>query len=192
MSHFFAYLSRMRQIIRWGLMRNTQPENNQEHSLQVAMIAHALAIMHNKYDGGNVDAQRVMTLAVYHDASEVITGDLPTPIKYYNPEIKKAYQQIEKMAGEKLLSMLPEDLHDEYRMLLTGQGRDGFEWALVKSADRICAYLKCVEELKAGNHEFEKAKESILKSIRAIEIPAVHRFMKQFVPSFCLTLDELN
>jgi 5'-deoxynucleotidase len=192
MSHFFAYLSRMKYILRWGLMRNTQPENIQEHSLQVAMIAHALALMENKYENGHVNADRVMSLAVYHEVGEVITGDLATPIKYYNPEIKTAYKKIEQVACHKLLHMLPEDMREEYDTLVTGHGRDAREWQLVKAADRICAYLKCVEELKAGNMEFEKAKESTEKSLFAMHDPVVDRFVREYVPSFSLTLDELN
>ena len=191
MYHFFAYLSRMRHIIRWSLMRNTYQENIAEHSLQTAMIAHALAILHNK-KGGHVDEKNVALLAVYHETSEVITGDLATPIKYYNPDIRDSYKKVEEIANKKILSMLPEQMQGEYAQYVTGEGRDPMEWALVKAADRICAYVKCVEELKAGNMEFSKAAESVKKSIDEIKIDAVQEFMEQFVPSFSLTLDELN
>jgi 5'-deoxynucleotidase len=191
MHHFFAYIARMRYIMRWGLMRNTCQESIAEHSLQTAMIAHALALMHNAC-GGAVDPNNVMALAVYHETGEVITGDLATPIKYFNPDIRDAYKAVEHIANDKMLSMLPADLQPHYAQYITGQGRDAGEWALVKAADRICAYLKCVEELKAGNREFERAAETIKKSIDAIELEAVRRFMREFVPSFSLTLDELN
>ncbi len=191
MHHFFAYLSRMRHIVRWSLMRNTYQENIAEHSLQTAMIAHALAVLHNK-KGGHVDEKNVALLAIYHEASEVITGDLPTPIKYYNPQIRDSYKKVEAVADRKILSMLPEELQEDYRPYITGEGRDPGEWALVKAADRICAYVKCVEELKAGNMEFSKAAESVKRSIDEIRIDAVQEFMEKFVPSFSLTLDELN
>ena len=191
MSHFFAYMSRMKLILRWGLMRNTHQENDQEHSLQVAMIAHALAVIDRVRYGGDVDANHVLSLAVYHDASEVITGDLATPIKYFNPEIRQAFSSVEKVAAEKLVAMLPEDLQASYQPLLLPD-EDTPAWRIVKAADRISAYLKCVEEEKAGNKEFEKAKISILASIQELGMPAVADFMREFVPSFELTVDELN
>lgn len=191
MHHFFAYIARMRYIIRWNLMRNTREENIAEHSLQTAMVAHALAIMHNQC-GGLVDEKNVMALAVYHETGEVITGDLATPIKYYNPDIRDAYKHVERIANEKMLAMLPPDLQPHYEPYITGKGRDAQEWQLVKAADRICAYLKCIDELKAGNSEFSRAAESIKASIDQIDLEAVRRFMREFVPSFSLTLDELN
>ena len=190
MSHFFAYLGRMKHIIRWGLMRNTQPENIQEHSQQVAMIGYGLATIRNRHFGGSVDADRVATLAVFHEASEVITGDLATPIKYFNPNIKQAYQHIEQVASEKLISMLPEELREDYRPLLFQ--RDSEERRLMKAADKICAYLKCLDELKAGNREFEKATVSISKELDGLRLPEVDYFLQHFAPSFSLTLDELN
>lgn len=191
-SHFFAYLARMRLIKRWGLMRNNHPENIQEHSLQVAMIAHNLAIINNEIYGGNLDANRVTTLAIYHDASEVITGDLATPIKYFNPEIKKAYKEIEQIANDKLYSMLPEKIRLAYQPIFFAQEEDGEVWQIIKAADKIAAYLKCLEELKDGNQEFSQAKESIAADIMAFGLPEVDYFMETFVPSFSLTLDELN
>ena len=191
MYHFFGYLARMKHIRRWGLMRNTRDENIQEHSLQAAMIAHALAVIKNKLFGGNVDAERVMALAVYHEVGEVITGDLATPIKYFNPEIKNAYKEIERVAEEKLLCMLPDELRDEFEPLVK-QREDDEAHAIVKAADKICAYLKCVEEMSAGNSEFAKAKKTLKKTIDNMNRPEVDYFMKTFVPSFELTLDELN
>ena len=191
MSHFFAYMARMKHIRRWSLMRNTLPENDQEHALQVAMIAHALAILRNTLHGGQLDADRVAVMALYHDAGEVITGDLATPIKYYNPDIRTAYQAIEKAVQKKLLSMLPEAMQPAYARLLCPDER-GEEWAVVKAADSIAAYVKCVEELKAGNGEFQKAAEAIRKKIDESPYPEVAYFMREFSPSFGLTLDELN
>ena len=190
-SHFFAYMGRMKHINRWGLMRNTMQENIQEHSLQTAMIAQALAIIKNTYYGGNVDANHIMALAVYHEAGEVITGDLATPIKYFNPEIKKAYKAIETLACHKILAMLPEELQLAYAPYIL-QEEDGEAHHIVKAADRICAYLKCVEERKAGNGEFKMAEEAVLKSIHELDMPEVKYFMDNFAPSFSLTLDELN
>ncbi len=192
MHHFFSYMAKMKHIKRWGIMRNTREENIQEHSLQAAMIAHALAIIRNKLFGGNVDAERVMAVAVYHEAGEVITGDLATPIKYFNPEIKSAYKEIERVAEQKLVAMLPEEIKVEYEKLILGREEDREVYALVKAADRICAYIKCIEELSAGNREFEKAQKTILESIEKLDMPEVKYFMDKFIPSFELTLDELN
>lgn len=192
MSHFFAYLSKMKFIKRWGLMRNVREENIQEHSLQVAMVAHNLAIIRNKMFKGDVDPARVLLLAIYHEASEVITGDLATPIKYFNPEIKRAYKSIEAVANQRLFSMLPDELEDEYESVLFHKAEDKEHWKIVKEADKICAYLKCIEELKAGNQEFSKAKQAIAKNLADMDGPEVKYFMEKFVPSFKLTLDELN
>ncbi|MBN2499243.1 MAG: 5'-deoxynucleotidase [Anaerolineales bacterium] len=192
MSHFFAYLARMKFINRWGLMRNTHAENIQEHSLQVAMIAHGLAIVKNRLFGGNVDPERVAVLAVYHDAGEVITGDLATPIKYFNPKIKEAYDEIEIVANQKLLDMLPEELRPDYEAFFFTNPDDKSAWKLVKAADKICAYLKCLEEMKAGNEEFAKAKNAVRREIEQLDLPEVDYFMDKFIASFSLTLDELN
>jgi len=190
-SHFFAYMARMKFIMRWGLMRNTRPENNAEHTAQVAMIAHALAALQNARHKGNLDTGFVASIALYHDAGEVITGDLATPIKYFNPLIKEAFHRIEDVASGKLLGMLPADLQQVYEPLLAPD-MTTLAWRLVKAADRIAAYAKCVEEIKAGNSEFALAAQSILKSIEAIDIPAVGDFMREFVPSYALSLDELH
>lgn len=192
MYHFFSYMAKMKHIKRWGLMRNTREENIQEHSLQTAMIAHALAVIKNKLYKGNIDAERVMAVAVFHEAGEVITGDLATPIKYFNPEIKTAYKQIERVAEEKLLAMLPAEIKGEYESLILGREDDKEIYAIVKAADKICAYLKCVEEMSAGNKEFEKAQKTIRAAIKKLDMPEVKYFMDTFMPSFELTLDELN
>lgn len=192
MYHFFSYMAKMKHIKRWGLMRNTRDENIQEHSLQTAMTAHALALIKNRLFGGNVNAERVMAIAVFHEAGEVITGDLATPIKYFNPEIKSAYKQIERVAEHKLTAMLPEELKGDYESLILGREDDAEVYAIVKAADKICAYLKCLEELSAGNKEFEKAQKTIASAIDNLDMPEVKYFMQTFVPSFELTLDELN
>jgi 5'-deoxynucleotidase len=192
MSHFYAYLSRMKHILRWSLMRNTQSENIAEHSLQAAMIAHALALYRRKTTGAGPDPQRVATLSLFHDAGEVITGDLATPIKYFNPEIKSAYKEIERHAEHKLLEMTPPDLREEYRDLLISQEKDAEAHALIKAADKLCAYVKCIEELKMGNQEFIKAMDNIKGTLDRMNLPEVDWFLKECVPSFSLTLDELN
>ena len=190
MEHFFAYTSRMRFISRWALMRNSQPENIQEHSHQVAVLAHALAVIRNRCFGGQVDPGTVAVAALYHDASEILTGDMPTPIKYDNPDIQSAYKQVEAVAEQKLLNMLPEDLRPAYDEALTIP--DPQVRALVKAADKLSAYLKCVEEVKAGNNEFKKAKEQTYAALCQNQIPALRYFMDRFLDGFELTLDELS
>ena len=192
MHHFFGYMARMKHIKRWGLMRNTREENIQEHSLQAAMIAHSLALIKNKLFGGHVDAEHVMALAIYHEAGEVITGDLATPIKYFSPEIRSAYKDIEQVAEKKLVSMVPEALRGEYEKLILHREEDTEAYAIVKAADKICAYLKCVEELSAGNTEFAAAKRATGKAIREMDRPEVKYFMETFAPSFELSLDEMG
>ncbi len=192
MHHFFGFMARMKYIKRWGLMRNTREENIQEHSLQTAMIAHALALIKNRLYGGNVNAERVLALALYHEAGEVITGDLATPIKYFSPEIRSAYKDIEQVAEQKLTQMLPEALREDYESLILHREDDAEAYAVVKAADKICAYLKCVEELSAGNTEFAKAKKTIEKTIAKMDMPEVKYFMETFVPSFSLSLDEMG
>ena len=191
-SHVFAYLARLKYILRWGLMRNTRPENSQEHSLQVAMVAHALAVIRNRYFAGGADPERTALLAVFHDAEEVITGDVPTPIKYFNPEVAVAMEGIRDVARERLLAMLPRALSEDYRPLFFPEPEDAEAWRLVKLADRITAYLKCVEEAKAGNEEFARAEQAIRADLDAVEEPEVAYFLETFAPSFQLTLDELN
>ena len=189
-SHFFAYVSRMRFIQRWALMRNTAPENVQEHSHQVAVLAHALAVIRNEKFGGTVDPGAVAVAALYHDASEILTGDMPTPIKYDNPAIRKAYKDVEAVAERKLLAMLPEELQAVYAPILTPTDPEVIR--LVKAADKLSAYIKCVEELKAGNNEFREAAAQTRKSLEAYELPEVVYFLETFMDSFALTLDELK
>ena len=188
--NFFPMISRMRYINRWGLMRNTRLENIQEHSHQVAVLAHALAVIENKHFGGQVDPGAVAVAALYHDASEILTGDMPTPIKYDNPDIQNAYKAVESVAEQKLLSMLPPELRVEYEDIITIPDPDVH--VLVKAADKLSAYLKCVEELKAGNTEFKKAKEQTYAALCQNPIPALQYFMEHFLEGFELTLDELN
>ena len=188
--NFFPMIARMRYIDRWGLMRNTQVENIQEHSHMVAVLAHALAVIENKYFDGQVDPGAVAVAALYHDASEIITGDMPTPIKYDNPEIRDAYKVVERVAEQKLLSMLPPELRMEYDEIITIP--DPEIHALVKAADKLSAYLKCVEELKAGNLEFKKAKEQTYAALCQNPVRALSYFMEHFLEGFELTLDELN
>ena len=173
-------------------MRSVREENIMEHSQQVAVIAHALALINNKIYGGNVDISKTVLLAQYHEVGEVITGDLPTPIKYFNPEINLAYKDLEKLACTRILNMLPEELKDEYTLYVLPKDTDSEENKLVKYADRLSAYLKCVEEIKAGNNEFKKAKLSIEKELKNCDNKAVSYFLKHFAPAFDLTLDELD
>ena len=189
-SHFFAYLSRMRFIQRWALMRNTAPENVQEHSHQAAVLAHALAVIRNEKFGGTADPGAVAAAALYHDASEILTGDMPTPIKYDNPDIQNAYHQVEAVAEQKLLSMLPPELVPAYEPLV--RESDAQVRRYVKAADKLSAYIKCVEELKAGNAEFKKAAEQTMASLKAMDMEELDWFMERFLPAFSLTLDELQ
>ncbi len=188
--NFFSMIARMRYINRWGLMRNTDPENIQEHSHMVAVLAHALAVIQNRYYGGQVDPGAVAVAALYHDASEILTGDMPTPIKYDNPDIQAAYRQVEAVAEKKLLSMLPEELRADFEGPVTIP--DPEVRGLVKAADKLSAYLKCLEELKAGNAEFRKAKEQTYAALCQNQIPALGYFMEHFLEGFELTLDELS
>ena len=189
-SHFFAYISRMRFIQRWALMRNTAPENVQEHSHQVAVLAHALALIRNEKFGGQVDPGLVAAAALYHDASEILTGDMPTPIKYDNPAIRTAYKDVEAVAEGKLLRMLPTELQGAYAPVLTAV--DPEVERLVKAADKLSAHIKCLEELKAGNAEFRDAAAQTRRALEAFDLPEVRYFMDTFLPSFSLTLDELK
>lgn len=191
-SHFFAHLSRLKLINRWPLMRNVRTENVSEHSLQVAMVAHALAIIKNQKFNGNLNADRIAMMAMYHDASEVLTGDLPTPVKYYNAQIAHEYKKIEKIAQQKLIEMLPEEMRAAYRPLLDEHLHSEEETAIVKQADALCAYLKCLEELSAGNHEFHLAKARLEKTLEQRHSPEMDYFVHVFVPSFSLSLDEIS
>jgi len=182
----------MKLIRRWSLMRNTHPESIQEHSHRVAMIAHGLAVIRKQVFGGDAAPDRTALLALYHDAGEVITGDLPTPIKHFNPAIKQAYKGIEKVAAERLLHMLPEPLREEFMPVFFPDASDQEHMELVRAADKICAYLKCLEELSAGNTEFSKAERATRLALEEMELPEVRYFLDTFVPSFKLTLDELD
>lgn len=189
--NFYAFMDRMKYIKRWSLMRSVREENIMEHSQQVAMLAHALAVITNKMYGGNVNGEKCVLYAVYHECSEVMTGDLPTPIKYFNNNIKGAYKDIESRACKKLLAMLPPELEEglePYVMVDT----DSEEYKILKAADRLAAYIKCLEEHRCGNTEFEKAKKSIEEDLHSRGIPAVEYFMQNFIPAFLLTLDELE
>lgn len=182
----------MKLIRRWSLMKSVSDENVAEHSAQVAQIAHALALIKNRMFGGELNADRISSAALYHEASEVLTGDLPTPIKYYNPEIRKAYKDIEAVANDKLLSMLPEELRGDYRELIEVSS-DSYEYALIKAADKISAYIKCIEELKSGNREFAKAEATLKKEVESFfYLDEVKYFVDNFIDTFGKTLDELE
>ena len=188
--HFYALMARMKYIDRWALMRNTEPENIQEHSHQVAVLAHALALIQNQRFGGRVDPGAVAVAALYHDATEIITGDMPTPIKYYSDTLRDSYKAVEAVAADQLLAMLPPELRGEYEPLL--KESDPEVKAIVKAADKLSAYIKCVEELKAGNTEFLRAREQTYAALMDQPIPALSYFMEHYLPSFELTLDELQ
>ena len=188
---FYAYMDRMKYIKRWQLMRSTREENIMEHSQEVTMIAHALATINNKVFGGNADVTKTVLYALYHETGEVMTGDLPTPIKYYNTEIHGAYKELEQKACGKIVSMLPEELQSEISPFVLAD-EDSVEYQLVKAADRLSAYIKCLEELRSGNKEFSKAKQSIEKDLHSRKLPEVEYFFEHFIKSFELTLDELE
>lgn len=189
--HFFAMLSRMKYINRWGLMNNTRNENICEHSLQTAFFAHALALIENKRFGAHLDPRRAAVLAMYHDCSEILTGDMPTPVKYYDERIVSAYKNVERISCNRLISMLPEDLQEEYRDIMFFQGEDDEVLKkIVKGADKLSALVKCIEELRMGNDEFEKAKASTLETLQKMDIKSVNVFLDEFLPSFYLTIDE--
>lgn len=186
-NHFYAVMSRMKNIYRWGLMRNTRRENLSEHSLEVAQIAHALALIRNRRFGGNIDANYVAVAAMYHDTSEIITGDMPTPVKYYNAEIKTAYKRIEEVAENQLIEMLPEDFKEDFGKIYNPSDSVA---EIVKAADKLSALIKCIEEINMGNREFEDAQKTIVAAIKEIKIPEAHIFLEEFIPSFSLTLDQ--
>lgn len=189
---FFAMLGRMKYIERWALMRNSVKENISEHSLEVAIIAHALAILGNKRLQKNYQPEHVAMFGIYHDCTEIITGDMPTPIKYENHEIQSAYKQIEKAAAFRLLNMLPEDLREEYEIYFLDTPKDKEARLLVKAADKISALIKCIEEAKTGNQEFRNAESTIRNAIKTLQCLEADIFMEEFFPLYCLTLDELN
>lgn len=191
-SNFYAMMSRMKYINRWGLMNNTKYENLSEHSLQVAMLAHCLVLIHNKRFNGSLNPERAGMLAIYHDATEIITGDMPTPIKYFNSTIKDAYKDIENAAADRLCSLLPEDFRQDMEEIIK-QSSDGDRELkkYVKAADRFSALIKCIEELRMGNEEFRQAKNAIEKSISEMNMPEADVFAAEFLPAFSLSLDEM-
>ena len=187
---FFAFLSRMRYITRWGLMRNTFSENIQEHSHMVAVLAHGLAMIRREILSLPADPDRCAVAALFHDASEILTGDLPTPIKYFNPEIKAAYKQVEYISGTKLLHMLPEELRQHYAPLV--YENDETVLPIVKAADKLSAHIKCLEELKAGNSEFEAAAQQTKEALIEMDLPELNWFLEHCLPAFSRSLDELE
>ena len=195
-SHFFAILARMRYIDRWALMRNSRPDTLSEHSLEVAMIAHALCVIGNVRHGRSLDAERAALLGIYHDAPEIITGDLPTPVKYYSSRITGAYREVEAAATASLLDALPDDLRPAYEEILSPSVKnddDAYLMRLVKAADKISALVKCIEESGSGNVEFRSAEASTREAVMRMagELPEVRDFVDEFLPSFGSTLDEL-
>ena len=189
--NFFAYVSRMRYIERWSLMRNSLPENIQEHSHMVAVIAHALGVIRRDVFGQECNPDECATVALYHDFSEILTGDLPTPIKYHSAEIQDAYKQVEQLACDKLLATLPEELKGAFTPILGGEAEQRLH-DIVKAADKLSAYIKCIEERKAGNNEFLSAEKSTRAILDASPLPEVRYFIEHFIPAFELTLDELG
>ncbi len=190
--NFYALISRMKFINRWALMRNTREETLSEHSLEVAVVAHALVLLHNRRFGGKLNAERAAVLGIFHDAPEILTGDMPTPVKYYSESVRDAYKTVESNACRTILEMLPDDLKDDYRPFFFPEEADAELWRFVKAADKLCALTKCIEENKAGNSEFEKAAETTLRAIKALDLPEAECFLNEFIPGYRLTLDELR
>ncbi len=191
-NNFYAMLSRMKYINRWGLMNNTRVENISEHSLEVALLAHALVTIANERLGADLSADRAAVMGIFHDASEIITGDMPTPIKYYNEEIKSSYKQIERASEQSLLSMLPNDLKPCYEPLIDESKADKELLAYVKAADKLSALIKCINEISMGNKEFASAEKTISECITKMQLPALKIFVEEFLPSYKLTLDEMS
>lgn len=190
--HFFAMISRMKFINRWSLMRNSHSENLGEHSMEVAAIAHALVVLHNRRFDGSLDAERAAILGLFHDMPESLTGDMPTPVKYHSEKLRKAYQSVEDNACQTLLNMLPEDIRGEYEPFFFPVEEDRGLWTYVKAADKICALIKCIDEKRAGNAEFDSAAVSVRKAITEMMLPEAECFLKEFLPSYSLTLDEIK
>lgn len=191
-SNFFAYLARMRLIRRWSLMHSSRPENVEEHSYRVAVIAHALAVIRKRIFNRESNPERAAFLALFHDAGEVITGDLPTPVKHYTAELRDAYKKMEKEAVEKMLTLLPKEIRIEYSHALIQEKADGDMWELVRAADKIDAWIKCIEERRGGNHEFLPAEKKLRAQVEEFQLPEAEYFIREFVPGFSLTLDDLN
>ncbi|GAA4654095.1 5'-deoxynucleotidase [Anaerocolumna aminovalerica] len=191
-SNFFAMMSRMKYIERWALMRNSQPENISEHTLEVSMLAHGLAVIGKRRLGSKADPEKTALVALFHDSTEIITGDMPTPIKYYNQEIQEAFKEIETFAANRLLAMLPVDLREEYENLFFPREGEEQMWKLVKAADKLSALIKCIQEEKAGNTEFASAKRTLTETLLKMNLKEVNIFMEEFLPAYYKTLDELN
>lgn len=189
-NHFYAMLSRMKYINRWGLMRNTRNENICEHSLEVAFIAHALGIINNEEFGGSINAERLAILGMYHDVTEIITGDMPTPVKYYNPLIRNAYKEVETVAKNELLEGLPDKMRTVYDNVLMETEEEAELWRYVKAADKISALIKCIEEKRTGNMDFTEAEQSTRKAVKDMHIPEADYFLENFLPAYEKTLDE--
>lgn len=192
MNHFFAYINRTKYIRRWGLMRNTETETLSEHLYQTAILAHALAVIENEMFGGCVNAEKIAIAALYHDASEIITGDMPTPVKYHNDEIRDAYHKIEDETAEMLLEKLPESLRPAYAPLVTESGLTPEEKKILKAADTLGAYIKCISELGAGNRDFASAEKSTAEKLKRFELRSLDYFMEEFLGSYSLTIDEMK
>lgn len=191
-SHFFAMLSRMKYINRWALMRNSYSENISEHSLEVAMLSHALAVIGNERLGKNLNADRAAVIGIFHDTPEIITGDMPTPIKYYNKDTQETFKKVEDEAAKSLIGLLPEDLQSTYEPFFFKKEEDEYLWKLVKAADRFSALIKCIEEGKAGNKEFDGAIDGVRERLKEMNLPEIDIFMEEFLPSYSLNLDELR
>ncbi|CDD66569.1 putative uncharacterized protein [Firmicutes bacterium CAG:882] len=189
-NQFFAIMARMKYINRWGLMRNTRTENICEHSMDVAMIAHALGVINNVYYGGNLNPDRLALMGMYHDATEIITGDMPTPVKYYNPLIRHAYKEVESVAKGELLEGLPDEMRPYYDPIMQDTEKEAVMWLYVKAADKLSALVKCIEERSMGNQDFCKAEETTLASIMDMKLPEVNFFVDHFIPAYGLTIDE--
>ena len=189
---FFAMVARMKHITRWGLMKNTMRESLTEHSFDTAVIAHALAEIGNTYFGKQIDAGQIAAVALFHDTPEILTGDMPTPVKYNNPDIREAFRSVEFAAQNSLISMLPKELRPRYQVLFQFEHEQPEYYLYVKAADKISAYLKCIEEEKSGNTEFANAKEQTLQSIRALHLPEADYYMQHLAPAYQCTLDELQ
>jgi 5'-deoxynucleotidase len=189
---FYAMMSRMKYIERWALMRNSITENICEHSLEVSILAHALAIIGKERLGKQLNAEKAALIGIYHDATEIITGDMPTPIKYFNDSIQGAFKAVEHVAADRLLMMLPEDIRKSYETLFFPETKDAYLWKLVKGADKLSALIKCMEERKAGNSEFLSAEKSLRSILEAMKLEEIDIFMKEFLPAYDKTLDELN
>lgn len=189
---FFAMVSRMKYINRWALMRNEHSENLTEHSFEVSVIAHAMAVIGNKRFGKAYNGERAALLGLYHDTPETLTGDMPTPVKYYSDEVRLAYKAVEENACKSLISMLPEDFREDYEAMFSPKAEDAELWKLVKAADKISALIKCIEEKKAGNSEFTTAAAGIEAAVAALDVPEAKIFVNEFLPAYELTLDELK